>query len=77
MIFLFLDQILVCGSLGTAIRCSTTNPQASGQGNNLTGLSTSESDVTEGPGATGNSFVSAINATAGDSYFIVIDRPAR
>ncbi|WP_299388079.1 hypothetical protein, partial [uncultured Lacinutrix sp.] len=65
----------VCGSLGAAIRCSTTNPQASGQGNNLTGLSTAETDVTEGPGATGNSFVSAINATTGESYFIVIDRP--
>jgi hypothetical protein len=64
-----------CGSLGPTIRCSTTNPQAAGQGNNLTGLSTSETDVTEGPGTAGNSFVSAINATAGDSYFIVIDRP--
>ncbi|RLJ62377.1 hypothetical protein CLV86_1981, partial [Lacinutrix venerupis] len=64
-----------CGNLGPTIRCSTTNPQASGQGNNLTGLSTVETDNFEGPGAAGNSFVSAINATAGDSYFIVIDRP--
>ncbi|OIQ22833.1 MAG: hypothetical protein BM549_07050, partial [Lacinutrix sp. MedPE-SW] len=64
-----------CGNLGPTIRCSTTNPQSSGQANNLTGLSTSETDNFEGPGAAGNSFVSAINANAGDTYFIVIDRP--
>ena len=64
-----------CNNLGPTIRCSTTNPQAAGQGNNLTGLSTTETDNFEGPGPDGNSFVSAINATAGDSYFIVIDRP--
>ncbi|RSK40712.1 T9SS type B sorting domain-containing protein [Mangrovimonas spongiae] len=64
-----------CSNLGFAIRCSTTNPQAAGQGNNLTGLSTNESESSEGPGQDGNSFVSAINALAGETYFIVIDRP--
>ncbi|RNC84905.1 MAG: gliding motility-associated C-terminal domain-containing protein [Winogradskyella sp.] len=64
-----------CNNLGQAIRCSTTNPAAAGQGNNLTGLSTASTDTSEGPGANGDSFVSAINALAGESYFIVIDRP--
>ncbi|MGX7668305.1 T9SS type B sorting domain-containing protein [Flavobacterium pedocola] len=64
-----------CGNIGMAIRCSTTNPAASNQTNNLTGLSDTETDVSEGPGPAGNSFVSSINATAGDVYFIVIDRP--
>ncbi|WP_179376249.1 T9SS type B sorting domain-containing protein [Winogradskyella wichelsiae] len=64
-----------CGSLGQAIRCSTTNPAAANQGNNLTGLNSTDPDPDEGPGADGDSFVSAINASAGDSYFIVIDRP--
>ncbi|WP_338733069.1 T9SS type B sorting domain-containing protein [Mangrovimonas cancribranchiae] len=64
-----------CSNLGFAIRCSTTNPQAAGQGNNLTGLSTNETESSEGPGPDGNSFVSAINALAGETYFIVIDRP--
>ncbi|MEM9679158.1 MAG: T9SS type B sorting domain-containing protein [Bacteroidota bacterium] len=64
-----------CGNLGQAIRCSTTNPAAAGQGNNLTGLNATETDVSEGPGADGNSFVSELDVTAGESYFIVIDRP--
>jgi gliding motility-associated-like protein len=64
-----------CGNIGQAIRCSTTNPQAANQGNNLTGLSATALDTAEGPGVDGNSFVSAINVSAGDSYYIVIDRP--
>ncbi len=64
-----------CGSIGTAIRCSTTNPSAAGQGNNLTGMNSTETDVSEGPGAAGNSFVKALDVNAGDSYFLVIDRP--
>jgi len=66
---------VTCGNIGQAIRCSTTNPQGANQGNNLTGLSVNANDTAEGPGGAGNSFVSAINATAGDSYYIVIDRP--
>lgn len=64
-----------CGNIGQAIRCSTTNPAAAGQGNNLTGMNDSETDVSEGPGADGNSFVSELNVLAGENYFIVIDRP--
>ncbi|QNK78911.1 T9SS type B sorting domain-containing protein [Winogradskyella sp. PAMC22761] len=64
-----------CGNIGQAIRCSTTNPAAANQGNNLTGLSSASTETSEGPGAAGDGFVSAIDANAGDSYFIVIDRP--
>jgi gliding motility-associated-like protein len=64
-----------CGNIGQAIRCSTTNPAAAGQGNNLTGMNATETDTAEGPGPNGNSFVSWLNVTAGESYFIVIDRP--
>ncbi|MGG8497184.1 T9SS type B sorting domain-containing protein [Tenacibaculum sp. TC6] len=64
-----------CGNLGQSIRCSTTNPVAAGLSHNHTGMATSEADTSEGPGANGNSFVSAIDAKAGERYFIVIDRP--
>ena len=64
-----------CSNLGQAIRCSTTNPSASSQGNNLTGMNASETDTSEGPGADGNSFVSQLNVSSGENYFVVIDRP--
>ena len=64
-----------CGNIGQAIRCSTTNPVASNQGNNLTGIKASETDTSEGPGPQGNSFVSSLNVNDNDSYFLVIDRP--
>jgi len=64
-----------CGQLGQAIRCSTTNPAAANQGNNRTGLKASSTETSEGPGANGDSFVSDIDVLAGESYFIVIDRP--
>ncbi|MFD1004695.1 T9SS type B sorting domain-containing protein [Winogradskyella aquimaris] len=64
-----------CGNLGETIRCSTTNPQAAGQGNNLTGMSPDDPDPNEGPGADGDSFVSDLDVLAGETYFLVIDRP--
>ncbi|MDO7135614.1 T9SS type B sorting domain-containing protein [Algibacter lectus] len=64
-----------CNNLGLAIRCSTTNPSSSGASNNHTGMNSSANDTSEGPGANGNSFVSWLNVSAGDTYFIVIDRP--
>ena len=73
--FFIFGPNVTCGNIGQAIRCSTTNPTAANQGNNLTGLNTTETDTSEGPGPNGNSFVSAIDALAGESYFIVIDRP--
>lgn len=64
-----------CGNLGEAIRCSTTNPQAAGQANNHTGLNESSTDVSEGPGPDGDSFLKWLDVVAGENYFIVIDRP--
>ncbi|MFC4739287.1 T9SS type B sorting domain-containing protein [Flavobacterium ponti] len=66
---------LACNNLGTPIRCSTTNPAAINQQNNHTGMNTSSTDTTEGPGADGDSFVKQLDVLAGESYFIVIDRP--
>ena len=63
------------GNIGQAIRCSTTNPAAANQGNNLTGMNSTSTEISEGPGAGGDSFVSDIDVLAGESYFIVIDRP--
>ncbi|HSQ45599.1 MAG TPA: hypothetical protein VLM44_01635, partial [Lutibacter sp.] len=64
-----------CGNLGQAIRCSTTNPNAASQGNNLTGMNGTETDTAEGPGELGNSFIKWLNVSDGDTYFLVIDRP--
>lgn len=64
-----------CSNLGLPIRCSTTNPLASNQHNNHTGLNSSSTENSEGPGADGNSFVKELTVLAGESYFIVIDRP--
>ncbi|WP_298497252.1 T9SS type B sorting domain-containing protein [uncultured Algibacter sp.] len=64
-----------CGNVGSTIRCSTTNPIASGSRSNLTGMNSTETDVAEGPGADGNSFVKWLDVLAGETYFIVIDRP--
>jgi gliding motility-associated-like protein len=64
-----------CGNIGQAIRCSTTNPQASGAGSNLTGMNSTSTDVAEGPGAAGDNFVQWLTVNNGDTYFLVIDRP--
>lgn len=64
-----------CSNIGMAIRCSTTNPQAAGARNNLTGMNETETDTSEGPGQLGNSFVRSLFVSSGDTYFLVIDRP--
>jgi gliding motility-associated-like protein len=64
-----------CSNIGQAIRCSTTNPAAANQGNNLTGMNSSATETSEGPGTDGDSFVSDIDVLAGESYYIAIDRP--
>ena len=64
-----------CGNLGTAIRCSTTNPIASNSSSNITGMNDTESDVSEGPGSDGNNFIKSMDVLPGETYFIVIDRP--
>lgn len=65
----------ICNNLGNPIRCSTTNPSMAGQSNNHTGMDANSIDTSEGPGVNGNSFVKQLNVSAGESYFIVIDRP--
>lgn len=64
-----------CGNIGQAVRCSTTNPQASGAADNTTGLNDIETDVAEGPGPDGNNFVQMLTVANDDTYFLVIDRP--
>ena len=62
-----------CKNLGQSIRCSSTNPQAAGV-TALTGLNDAETDTSEGPGADGNGYLSRIDATAGETYYLLIDR---
>lgn len=64
-----------CQNLGSPIRCSTTNPLQASLDYNITGLNETELDQNEGPGPDGNSFVSPIPVTAGEQYYILIDRP--
>ena len=63
-----------CNNLGQAIRCSTTNPFASGATNNRTGMNSVSSDVSEGPGSDGNNYVNWLTVQPGETYFLVIDR---
>ncbi|MEN2400481.1 T9SS type B sorting domain-containing protein [Flavobacterium sp. MC2016-06] len=64
-----------CNALGQNIRCSSTNPLAARLNDNLTGMTGDYSDLYEGPGADGNSYVKWLTVNAGDTYFIVVDRP--
>jgi gliding motility-associated-like protein len=64
-----------CSNLGTAIRCSTTNPLAINQTDNLTGMNSTETDVSEGPGPDGNGYVKWLDVLANETYYIAIDRP--
>ncbi|MCL9805802.1 T9SS type B sorting domain-containing protein [Flavobacterium amniphilum] len=68
-----------CGSLGTPIRCATSNPQSLNAGNNHTGMTLPNGFTQVGPGATnpGNSdgYVRSLDVLAGQSYYIAIDRP--
>lgn len=73
--FFIFGPNVTCGNIGQAIRCSTTNPQASGAADNTTGLSESATETTEGPGAQGTNFVQWLTVNNDDSYFLVIDRP--
>ena len=65
-----------CSNLGTAIRCSTTNPLSANLADNLTGINGIETDISEGPGTDGNSYVKWLDVLDNETYYIVIDRPA-
>lgn len=73
--FFIFGPNVTCGNIGQAIRCSTTNPEASGAADNTTGLNDIETDVAEGPGGAGNNFVQMLTVANDDTYFLVIDRP--
>lgn len=66
---------LTCATLGSPIRCCTTNPILAGLPNNTTGMNGTSSSTTAGPGANGNGYVRWLNVAVGDSYYIAIDRP--
>ncbi|WP_300566063.1 Ig-like domain-containing protein [Flavobacterium sp.] len=64
-----------CGSLGSPIRCCTTNPAAANLLTNHTGLNDIITATTAGNGANGNGYVYRLNVVAGQSYYIAVDRP--
>ena|GEM_PF-1318059 len=64
-----------CDNLGTAIRCSTTNPLAAGLTYNTTGMNEEATDTSEGPNEDGNAFINWVDAQDDDIYYLVIDRP--
>lgn len=64
-----------CSDLESTIRCSTTNPIQAELNNNFTGMNDEETDISEGPGANGNSYVKSLDVEEGEIYYIVIDRP--
>ncbi|MEO9891196.1 T9SS type B sorting domain-containing protein [Aurantibacter sp.] len=64
-----------CGNLDDPIRCNTTNPLQAGLGYNETGLRDSETNFSGGPAELGNGYVSSIPVSAGEHYYILIDRP--
>lgn len=64
---------VTCTTLGSSIRCSSTNPLDAGVPV-ATGLNMDETDVNEGPGADGNGYLMYIDATAGDVYYLLVDR---
>lgn len=65
-----------CSSLGTPIRCATTNPVQAGLPDNHTGINGSTTLTQTGPGANGNGYVYWLTVTAGQYYYIAIDRPS-
>ncbi|MFV0571157.1 MAG: hypothetical protein ACK5M1_01840, partial [Xanthomarina gelatinilytica] len=64
-----------CANIGSPIRCATTNPGEAGLSSNHTGMNSTSSVTQAGPGANGNGYVRWLDVTAGDYYYIVIDRP--
>ena len=64
-----------CSNLGAPIRCCTTNPELAGLVNNITGLNNTSLSTVSGPGANGSGYVRWLTVTAGETYYIAIDRP--
>ena len=68
-----------CGSLGSPIRCATSNPQELNAVNNHTGMISGNPYTQVGNGANnpgfGDSYVMSLTVSPGQSYYIAIDRP--
>lgn len=68
-----------CSGLTSPIRCATSNPQMLNAANNHTGMNLSTTVTQVGPGSTnpgnGDGYVRSITVTAGQFYYIAIDRP--
>lgn len=71
--FAIYGPTVTCTTLGASIRCSSTNPQEAGV-QVATGLNMDETDVNEGPGIDGNGYLMYIDALAGDTYYLLVDR---
>ena len=71
--FAIYGPTVTCTSLGSSIRCSSTNPIDAGV-QVATGLNMDETDVNEGPGEDGNGYLMYIEASAGDVYYLLVDR---
>lgn len=65
---------VVCSNLGTAIRCSTTNPLQAGLSYNTTGMNGTEIEPNEGPGPDGNGFINWLTVNNDDIFYLAIDR---
>ncbi|MES2811274.1 MAG: T9SS type B sorting domain-containing protein [Bacteroidota bacterium] len=69
----------MCGSLGSPIRCATSNPQLLNAANNHTGMTWPNPYTQVGNGATnpgyGDSYVTSLAVSPGQTYYIAIDRP--
>jgi gliding motility-associated-like protein len=64
-----------CGSLGTAIRCSTTNPINAGLTYNTTGMNEQASGTAEGLGADGDGYIHWMEVQDNETYYVIVDRP--
>lgn len=64
-----------CGAFDEPIRCSTTNPFASGGLDNLTGMNATATDDHEGPNHLGDQWVNQLDVLAGEEYYLIVDRP--
>lgn len=71
--FAIYGPTVTCSTLGSSIRCSSTNPLDAGVPVS-TGLNMEETDVNEGPGEDGNGYLMYIEASAGDIYYLLVDR---
>ncbi|WP_397301871.1 T9SS type B sorting domain-containing protein [Nonlabens ulvanivorans] len=69
--FAVFGPVVDCDNLGTAIRCSSTNPRDAGV-TGETGLNSVETDFIEGPGANGNGFLQELTVNAGEVYYVIV-----